>query len=282
MLAWLSFMIILMLVSLLLVVFIPPEKLWVDANAPLNFFLFQEPKTTYPNQLVNRWIEKPWKSDGDRIPCRIEASDSSLYIIYSHGNAENLLTALPLMKLLSEKLAANVIYYDYSGYGLNKYDTYERSAAGINATLRAVYSYVLSLGVQPHNIYLMGYSLGTGCSTQLASEVGTALGGLILIAAYSSVLEMVKEIAGSKLGPSPALQLSGLFTERWNNVRIIGQVKVPILLLHGKYDELVPVRHAHRLQHANAKATLVETECGHTSFNWDEIVMHVIQWRSHH
>jgi pimeloyl-ACP methyl ester carboxylesterase len=271
------------LLTILLLIFIPPQKVVTDLGSPLNIMLYQEPSTSYPNQFVNLWVDKPWRTDSSRIPCHVEFFDSDKYIIYSHGNGENLLTALPFTSLLATKLQANVICYDYSGYGLNAYDAYERSAEGVNATLKAVYNHLLNREQSPvssSDICLVGYSLGTGCSVQLAAELGPNVGGLVLIAAYASILEVVKESVSTRLGAKAAAQIASMFTERWNNLRAIPQVKCPILLLHGKYDQLIPLKHAQKLKQASSNSTLIETDCGHASFNWENIASHIETWRA--
>ncbi len=283
MLSALVTLLVLSLFTILLLLFIPPQKVACDFGSPLNIMLYQEPTVSYPNQFVNLWVDKPWRTDSSRIPCHVEFFDSNKYIIYSHGNAENLLTALPFASLLSNKLQANVICYDYSGYGLNGYDSYERSAEGVNATLKAVYNYLLTRdqsAVSSSDICLVGYSLGTGCSVQLAADLGPNVGGLVLIAAYASILEVVKETVSSSFGVKAASQISSMFSERWNNLRTIPQVKCPILLLHGKYDQLIPLKHAQKLKQASSNSTLIETDCGHASFNWDHIVNHIETWRT--
>ena len=123
-----------------------PTKCWVDRTNPFNLVMYREPGSRYTDQLVNHWVDKPWRADGGRIPCRIERGAGEVLhnrdrtlIIYSHGQAENLLSCVQFMQKLAESLEVDTLCYDYSGYGLNPADSFERSEEGVNQTLRTIY-----------------------------------------------------------------------------------------------------------------------------------------------
>ena len=51
----------------MIVVFVP------DYDSPLNFVMFRSPgMNRYSSQLVNMWVDKNWRNDNKKIPCRIE------------------------------------------------------------------------------------------------------------------------------------------------------------------------------------------------------------------
>jgi pimeloyl-ACP methyl ester carboxylesterase len=248
--------------------------------------MFQEPRVKYSDNLVNVWIEKPWVSNGSRIPCRIERfsgetdkkSPEKTLVIYSHGNAENLLHCAQTIRELSKALKVDVISYDYSGYGLNRADTFERSEEGVNLTLQTIYNAMVdpssSYNYKPENVVLLGYSLGSGPSVYLASTLGKTKGslrGLVLFGAYSSILDVVEDSTHKKV--------TNLFSNRWNSVEHIVAVNCPILILHGQSDGLINVKHAQRLKHANRRAKLViMPNIGHTSYSWFESIKEVKTW----
>ena len=263
-----------------------PTKCWVDRMSPLNLIMYQEPRVAYSGQHVNVWVDKNWKVDGDRIPCRLErtslhnsldnANKARSLIIYSHGNAENLLYCTEFIRLLSKSLNVDVITYDYSGYGLNKIDSFERTEEGVNLTLKAVYeSMIRDHKYASENIILWGYSLGSGPSTYVASQLnklGTSLKGLVLFGAYSSILNVVRDVVQYE-------EVVNIFHNRWNTIKIIHQVKCPILLLHGQNDGLISVKHAQSLKSANPNAKLViMPNTGHTNFSWKDSVKEVKDW----
>jgi pimeloyl-ACP methyl ester carboxylesterase len=274
----LVFFIFVMIMMLLVFMFIgTPRKCWVDCTSPLNLVMYKEPGSVYSDQLVNLWVDKPWHSDGSRIPCRIEtfSSDTDQLIIYSHGNAENILNCVQFLRELSSSLQMNVLSFDYSGYGLNKANRFERTEEGVNLTLKTIYDNMITkYNYKPENIILWGYSLGSGPSVYLASQLcqtGKELKGLVLFGAYSSILDVVEDSTNKKI--------SELFTNRWNSAKIIHHVTCNILLLHGQSDGLIKIKHAQKLKKANPNAKLITMpNIGHTSFSWTDSIKEVKDW----
>ncbi len=254
------------------------NKLWNDSNQPLNYIIFQEPKTGYPEQLVNVWVKKPEPYSGF-IPCTLEQTgvvplDQRTLIIYSHGNGEDLGSCQILVKHLANALKVDVMAYDYSGYGANKFNSKERSAEGINATLRAVFEHAVAMGYQGKNIFLLGYSLGSGPSAAIAAEVNRKnqeLGGLILFAAYTSITAVVADKSHNVI--------ASMFTERWDTTRALRSVTSPVLILHGENDRLIGVKHARENHEANPNSTLVVwPDTGHCSFGWYDLQKSIADW----
>lgn len=278
-----AFLLLISVIGLLVVVCIGPyDRVCTDISSPLNFVLHQEPNAQYSHQFVNLWVPKSWRSDETKIPCRLDKfseSDTNL-IIYSHSNFENLLSITEFTRTLSQTLKCSVLSYDYSGYGLNKYDGFERSADGINTTLTTIYNYAIQKQkFESSNVILMGYSFGTGCTLQVAVEVGH-IKGIVLVAAFTSILDIVKDQVSKKLGNNTGTKITSMFKERWNNIKNISKAKAPILLIHGKHDQMVDIKSAHKLKQMDGNITLVETEGGHTSFKWDDLSNIINHWIS--
>ena len=252
-----------------------------DAHQPLNYILFREPRHQYSDQLVNLWVSKPGNTF-DKIPCTLAQVNAGplenrKLVIYSHGNGEHLGSCQPLMNYISQNLSYDVLAYDYSGYGLNKFDSNERTGAGVNLTLRTVFDEAVRMGYQPSNIILLGYSLGSGPSTALAaalSSEGRELGGLVLLSAYSSI----KDVIADKSHKS----IAAIFSERWNNEDAIRLVKCPILIIHGINDSLIKFDHALKLHQASPDSTLETLPAtGHCNFQWTDLVDAIGKWQKH-
>lgn len=253
-----------------------------DTWAPFNFIMFQQPKSGYTDQLVNLWVDKPWRVDGKRIPCRWEQSydqDTTPYadrtlIVYSHGNAEDLLQCMQFLQKMAHGMQCDVVGYDYSGYGLNEADHFERSTEGVNLTLQTVVDRMVTQGYRRQNIILWGYSLGTGPSLHMAAAMCQNQNPprcVILLAPYSSILDVVKDVVPESV--------ASIFEERWNNVHSIAKVTCPILILHGQSDGMISHQHSERLikQQPNAKLILMPNT-GHTQFSWPETIKEVRSW----
>lgn len=272
-----------LLLVLLLVITGSSDKCLTDFNSPLNFIMFQEPRNKYSSQLVNVWVDKKWTDDGDRIPCYLELHNSEsddkeadrTLIIYSHGNGENLLNCTQFSRELATSLNADVLSYEYSGYGINKYNKFERTAEGINLTLKTVYEHMITTkNYKSSNIILWGYSIGSGPSLELASSLSKtsqAVKGVILLGAFTNVKTIIRENTHDKI--------ADMFSERWDNLSTIRKVSCPILLLHGEHDTFIPVTHSTQLKNANTNAKLqILPSASHANFNWDLIIEKVVQW----
>src|SRR5712672_2453603 len=111
-------------------------------------------------------------------------------------------------------------------------------------------------GIMPNRLVLYGESLGSGVAVYLASQ--REIGALILEASFTSVAE----IAQYHYSFVPA---SLLLWDRFDSFSRIGNVKAPILLLHGDRDRVVPVRFGRALFEAapEPKKFWFSPEAGH-------------------
>ncbi|MBS0250864.1 MAG: alpha/beta hydrolase, partial [Proteobacteria bacterium] len=90
----------------------------------------------------------------------------------------------------------------------------------------------------PRDIILYGESLGSGVAIQLAKEVKVE--GLILDAPYTSILELAS-------AEFPWLPVGLLLKDQYESIKYIQDVHVPIFIMHGDADEVVPVEMGRRL-----------------------------------
>ena len=82
------------------------------------------------------------------------------------------------------------------------------------------------------SIIAYGESLGTGIATRIAIERQVA--GLILDAPYTSIVDVAAQAY-------PFLPVRLFLTDRYETTKYIANVKVPLLILHGERDGVVPV-----------------------------------------
>merc|ERR1712110_640537 len=101
-----------------------------------------------------------------------------------HGNAEDLLDLRPELRWLAGELDVDVIGYDYHGYGLSSGFCGEQ---GCVQAARACLDYLLKRGVDPGSVVLVGRSLGSGPTVELAAEE-PSIAGVVLQSAILSVL----------------------------------------------------------------------------------------------
>ncbi len=175
-----------------------------------------------------------------------------LTILYSHGNAEDLGDGRPKLERIRES-GYSVVAYDYEGYGLSD------GAPGERRTYRdieAVYRYVVDeLKVPPEQIVVYGRSIGGGPSLYLASR--EPVGGLIVESSFVSAFRVLTQVPLVPFDKFPSL-------------RRMKQVDVPVLIMHGEADELIPLWHGQKLYEAapEPKQALWVEGAGHNDFLW--------------
>jgi fermentation-respiration switch protein FrsA (DUF1100 family) len=155
-------------------------------------------------------------------------------LLYFHGNGGGLAERADRIQRFMGQ-GWGVYMMAYRGYaGSTGYPT----EANNIADARRAYDALVQEGVPPSSIILYGESLGTNVATRMAAEKASA--GLILESPYTSVLEIA-------LTDYPFLPVRLLLSDRYETDKVIPQVRVPVLILHGKQDDVIPVAMAHRL-----------------------------------
>lgn len=176
-------------------------------------------------------------SGGSLIPFfSFAARDPSVtrYLLYSHGNAEDIGHVRGWAKTLASQLNIHVYVYDYTGYGHNGRHG-ECSEEATLQNIRDMFKYIRRIA-PAKDIYLYGQSLGTGPTVHLAAELalrGINVGGVILISPFLSAVA------------SQHYWLSYLpFTDIFTNYSKIGLINSSILIIHGDQDTVVPYSNA--------------------------------------
>jgi len=204
--------------------------------------VFPAPKPSYSKESFKNhlcWI--PWNKalSPDRvddelcaegIPCMwLPAERAAGVILFFHGNAEDLGLSHAFVQHMRDQFKMNVLAVEYPGYGLLK--NIPSSEKSVQEVVLTVFRFVVDeLRVAYEQIFLFGRSIGSGPATYLASTF--PVGGLILVAAFASINEVIRSLAGSIIARA--------FVERFPNISLIGNVSCPTLFIHGEKDSLVP------------------------------------------
>ena len=165
-------------------------------------------------------------------------------IVFFHGNGDNWDGAALANRAIAEA-GYGVLLCEYRGYSANPGTPGE---AGFYADGRVALAWLAGRGIGPDRTVLAGNSIGSGPATQLAAEFQPA--GLVLISGFTSLPDVVA-------GRLPWLPAQWLVRDKFENREKIARLKMPILLLHGTEDQLVPAAQAQALQAANPAARLV-------------------------
>jgi fermentation-respiration switch protein FrsA (DUF1100 family) len=168
-------------------------------------------------------------------------------ILFSHGNAEDIFTSTPFFEDLSEA-GFNVLAYDYRGYGTSEGSPSEKNSY---EDIETAYNYLVNeLNIQPEKIIIHGRSLGGAVSIDLASR--KKCGGLIVESTFVTAFRVMTKVS---IYPF----------DRFESIKKIGNVKYPILFIHGTNDTLIPFWHGQKLfDKANQPKTFFAVEnAGH-------------------
>ncbi len=155
-------------------------------------------------------------------------------VFFLHGNAGNLVswtTGLDFYRRVNYDL----FIVDYRGYG--KSTGRIENEAQLYADARAAYDAMAPL-YRDKPIVIYGRSLGTALAASLARDVQPRL--LVLVSPFSSLAASAAQ--AYPWAPEWVLKYP-LRTDA-----IIGDVKSPILLIHGSEDKLIPLSHSERLK----------------------------------
>ena len=125
----------------------------------------------------------------------------------------------------------NFMMIDYPGYGNSKGTPSDESMFDMALMC---YDYAITReDVNSDNIVLMGYSIGTGVATYLASQRN--IRGLILMAPYDEGISLYNSMLDIFHGP-----LKYLVRNKFESVKYAKSVDIQPLLLVSKADEIIP------------------------------------------
>ena len=154
-------------------------------------------------------------------------------LLYLHGARWNVTGSAARMRRMRE-LGFSVLAIDYRGFGESSDGSGDQSPSEARAyeDAHAAWDW---LGRQHpgRRRYIFGHSLGSAIAVRLASEVDDA-SGLIVEAAFPSIPALVSTFRWGWLPVSP------LITQRFDAESRIARVKVPLLVVHGSDDRLIP------------------------------------------
>lgn len=150
-------------------------------------------------------------------------------IVYFHGNGGHLGYRAHYYQLLTES-GFGLLALSYRGYGASEGSPSEQ---GLYLDARAAMDYAAhTLALPPGQIILYGESIGTGVAVQMATEY--AFAALVLQSPFTSL-----RARGAAL--YPWLPVSLLLNDRFDSLSKVSRIHVPVLLLHGAQDTIVPV-----------------------------------------
>jgi len=170
-------------------------------------------------------------------------------ILFLHGNAENISTHIGSVLWLVDA-GYTVFAFDYRGYG--KSGGKEPDIPGVHRDARAALSKILALpGVSADRLVVFGQSLGAAVAvhTVATAPADRRPRALILDSPFAGYRRIVRDKLSSLIITWPlAWPVSGFFDDEYSPERWIGKVApVPVIVIHGTADRVVPYAHGEML-----------------------------------
>ncbi len=180
-------------------------------------------------------------SDGDvSIHCRFYAARSAWpWVLLFHGNGE-VVSDYDIITPLYHQKDINLAVAEYRGYGASGgTPAFAHLIKDAHCALKAVKAELDKKGFG-EGLYLMGRSMGSVCALELAYHHPDKIRGLIIESGFASVTRLIKHLGL----PCPHADLAVLEEEC---LEMAGKISVPVLIIHGQEDHLVPVQEARDL-----------------------------------
>ena len=254
---------------------------------PISFLTKMQLQMMFPHQFVRRPLTSPadayegleaWEVQTDAgategwffkgVGASVEKPAPA--IVFAHGNGE-LIDDWPQALEPFLAMGVSVLIPEYRGYGRSSGTP---SIAGIQQDYVAFYDRLVSLDiVDASRIVFVGRSIGGGVACALAEERTPA--AFILMSVFSDIQSLAKRMGVPKL----------LVNNVYDNKRIIAELGLPTLIIHGQTDKLIPVQHAHELETAATgpvQKVLYPSAHNDTPSDWNDFFEHVSAFFKRH
>jgi alpha-beta hydrolase superfamily lysophospholipase len=157
------------------------------------------------------------------------------HVLLCHGNGGNVGDRVPHVAYLTAA-GLDVLAFDYRGYGRS---TGRASESGTYRDARAARRALIERA-GPERVIYLGESLGAAVALELAHHHPPAK--LILQSPFTSIRDMARL-------HYPVVPRA-LVPDAYPSLRLVVQLDVPLLVLHGERDDIVPLLHGEELYEA--------------------------------
>jgi pimeloyl-ACP methyl ester carboxylesterase len=172
--------------------------------------------------------------DGEKvIVWYVPPKDGKPVVLFFHGNGEVLAWRVPRFRAITAD-GTGLVALSFRGYGGSSGSPSEE---GLLNDAAAAYDFAAAR-YPPSRIIPWGYSLGSGVAVAVATTRPVAK--LILEAPYTSTVD----VAASAFPWAP---VRWLMRDRFHSDERIAKLDVPLLIMHGEKDTVIPIRIGRRL-----------------------------------
>ena len=187
-------------------------------------------------------------SDGTRLhgwwlPAKGPARGSVLHL---HGNAANVSNHLPLVAWLPAQ-GFNVLMLDYRGFGRSEG---RPTLDGVLDDGVAALRYLRTRpDVDGSRLIVLGQSLGGATALRLLALDSEGVRLAVIEASFASYRGIARDAARQSVVLAPLVPIAAplLPDAQADPVAGIGALQVPLLIVHGTADEVIPIKHSEQL-----------------------------------
>ena len=218
-----------------------------ETTTPRDFGVSYEPLTieTADGERLRAWlIPRPHPPSPGSESSRASARHAGALIVYFHGNGANLSNWTPILTGIARQ-GYSVLAFDYRGYGVSSGRPTEK---GLYRDVDAVLDHVWTKMKPTGPVIYWGRSLGVSMAAYAASRRADLRSadlrradlsgppepsGLILESGFPDARSLFR-------APSPMALLALFSTYRFPAARFLDGSRIPILVMHGDADTVIP------------------------------------------
>jgi fermentation-respiration switch protein FrsA (DUF1100 family) len=198
------------------------------------------------------------------ISCRFYIhSRNSPSILYFHGNGE-VVSDHDYIAPMYNQLGINLFVADYRGYGASQgRPTLSNTVSDAPIIFRA-FSDILKQEHYGSDIFVMGRSLGSISAIEIAHLYQKQIKGLIIESGFAALVNLLFHLGF----PAESLGIEDL---EFPNLAKIRTITLPILIIHGEYDQIIPASEGQALFQNTAakdKKLVIIPGANHNDIMW--------------
>ena len=203
----------------------------------VSIYFFQHNLLYHPNE--NNYLGDSLEVDIEQVQIKTSDNISLLgwfhkkdlknfkTIVYFHGNAGTLKNRIHKLNHFKD-MNVNFLIISWRGFSGNLGKPSEK---GLYIDGNSAIEWLENKGLSEKNIILYGESLGTGVATHIAQN--KKFGGLILETPFTSMVDVAKKFY-------PYIPVGLLLKDKYENNKKFKNINIPILVMHGEADNIVP------------------------------------------
>ena len=186
-------------------------------------------------------------------------------IVYFHGNAGRLENRIHKLNHFKD-INVNFLIISWRGFSGN---SGKPSEQGLYKDGKSAIDWLKNMGLSEKDIILYGESLGTGIATEIAQNKKFA--GLILETPFTSMIDAAKNVY-------PYIPVGFLLKDRYENDKKIKNINIPLLVMHGEKDQIIPFKMGKKIYEiANKPKYSYFTKYDNHMMEYDEKLVFVLR-----